>query len=256
MRKNEENGKNGNGPALSKYQRFTIERISRRQLKEAAYNPRIIDDHAKKLLNKSLKKTGLVETIVWNKRTGNVVGGHQRLGQLDALEKNQDYLLDVAVIDVDEKEEREINIKLNNPKMQGAYDADKLGKLFIEDGVNFSDTGFSALDIQLSFDTPTANAILGQEREELPEVEEDIEKIKDIKARRKRDREKGINKNTSEFFRVVVFNDFDGMQRFLQFFGFDPNINYVDGEMLMDFLDSLSKVPSSEDSEDKKIPQT
>ena len=36
-------------------------------LKEAPYNPRVMDEHGHKLLNKSLKKSGLVETIVWNK---------------------------------------------------------------------------------------------------------------------------------------------------------------------------------------------
>lgn len=190
------------------------------------------------MLNKSLKKSGLVETIIWNKRTGNVVGGHQRLSQLDALEQTQNYSLDVAVIDVDEVEEREINIKLNNPSMQGVYDADKLSKLFL-DGVNFADTGFSALDIQLNFDTPTANSILGTEKEELPEVEEDIEKIKDIKARRKRDREKADNKNTEDFFRITVFNGPENLDKFLHFFGFDPNIQYVDGEVILSYIEKM-----------------
>ena len=82
------------------------------------------------------------------------------MSELDKLEGNKDYLLDVAVIDVSEQEEREINIKLNNQNMMGAYDINKLADLFINDGVNFSDTEFSALDIQLNFDTPMANAIL------------------------------------------------------------------------------------------------
>lgn len=134
-----------NIPEVSRFQRFRVERVPRSMLKEAPYNPRIMDEHGHKLLNKSLKKSGLVETIVWNKRTGNVVGGHQRLSELDKLESGHEYSLDVAVIDVNETEEREINIKLNNQNMMGAYDVEKLASLFIQDGVQFSDTGFQRL---------------------------------------------------------------------------------------------------------------
>ena len=91
--------------AQSKYQKFTIATINRADIKNAEYNPRIMDKEAKKRLKAGLKKHGLVSTLTWNKRTGNLVGGHQRLEQLDALEKNKDYSLDVCVIDVDEAEE-------------------------------------------------------------------------------------------------------------------------------------------------------
>jgi hypothetical protein len=208
-----------------------------------------MDEHSKNLLKKSLKKSGLVETIVWNRRTGNVVGGHQRLGQLDALEKSQNYLLDVAVIDVDETEEREINIKLNNPSMMGLYDADKLSRLFIDDGVKFADTGFSALDIQINFDTPTANAILGTDKEELPEVVKDIEEIKKIKEIRKNIKEKATKKNTSDYFRVVVFNDPDSMEKFLSFFGFRSDTRYIDGEVLNTFIDEQTGEAAEETAE-------
>lgn len=217
---------------LSKYQRFSIQRIPRKMLKEAPYNPRYMDEHGHKLLNKSLKKSGLVETIVWNKRTGFVVGGHQRLFELDKLEGNKDYLLDVAVIDVSETEEREINIKLNNQNMMGAYDVEKLADLFINDGVNFSDTGFSALDIQLNFDTPQANAILGTDRSEEPEVVSDIEKINEIKERRKTSKERANQKNTAEFFKVIVFDSMESMDEFTAHFGFPAEERYIDGEIL------------------------
>ncbi len=87
--------------ANSKYQKFTVETINRADIKNAAYNPRIMDKEAKKRLKKGLQQHGLVSAITWNKRTGNLVGGHQRLEQLDALEKNKNYSLDVCVIDVD-----------------------------------------------------------------------------------------------------------------------------------------------------------
>ena len=217
---------------LSRYQRFNIQRIPRAMLKEAPYNPRVMGEHEHKLLNKSLKKSGLVETIVWNKRTGYVVGGHQRLSELDKLEGGKDYSLDVCVIDVSEQEEREINIKLNNSNLMGEYDAEKLAALFIEDGVNFADAGFSALDIHLNFDTPQANAILGTDREEEPEVVSDIEKINEIKERRKTSKERANLKNTAEFFKVIVFDSMESMDEFTKYFGFPVEPRYIDGEEL------------------------
>ena len=88
-------------------QKFKIKRIHREQLKEAEYNPRFIDGEAKKRLSKNIKNVGLLETLVWNERTGNLISGHQRLSILDKIEKGTDYYLDVAVVDLDEVSEKE-----------------------------------------------------------------------------------------------------------------------------------------------------
>ena len=71
--------------ANSKYQNFTFATINRADIKNAEYNPRVMDKEAKKRLKKNLQENGLVSAITWNKRTGNIVGGHQRIEQLDAL---------------------------------------------------------------------------------------------------------------------------------------------------------------------------
>ena len=83
----------------------------------------------KKRLKDGLQKHGLVSTLTWNERTGNLVGDHQILEQLDSLERNKNYSLDVCVIDVDEKEEAILNVHLNNPSMQGDWDLDKLAEM-------------------------------------------------------------------------------------------------------------------------------
>jgi ParB-like chromosome segregation protein Spo0J len=103
----------------SKYQKFESELIQRSQIKSAEYNPRGISKDARKRLKNMLAKHGLVSSLTWNKRTGNLVAGHQRLSILDELEKGQDYALNVDVVDVDETEEKKLNIQLNNPSMQG-----------------------------------------------------------------------------------------------------------------------------------------
>lgn len=65
--------------AKSKYQAYDTETINRSDIKNAPYNPRIMDVKAKKRLKANIAKHGLVAALTWNKRTGNLVGGHQRL---------------------------------------------------------------------------------------------------------------------------------------------------------------------------------
>jgi ParB-like chromosome segregation protein Spo0J len=44
-----------------------------------------------------------VEPVIWNKRTGNIVGGHQRYKVLKSLGNTE---IDCVVGDIDEKRER------------------------------------------------------------------------------------------------------------------------------------------------------
>lgn len=61
--------------AKSKYQAYDTETINRSEIKNAPYNPRIMDEKAKKRLKANIQKHGLVAALTWNKRTGNLVGG-------------------------------------------------------------------------------------------------------------------------------------------------------------------------------------
>ena len=51
-------------------------------LKAAKYNPRSISDEAGKGLLRSLLEFGDISGIVWNRKTGNLIAGHQRYAQL------------------------------------------------------------------------------------------------------------------------------------------------------------------------------
>lgn len=81
-------------------------------LRPANYNPRAISPAALSGLQASLKRFGLVQPIVVNKRTGNVVGGHQRIKALADLGETE---ADMVVVDLSEIEEKALNITLNNP---------------------------------------------------------------------------------------------------------------------------------------------
>jgi len=48
-------------------------------LNPAPYNPRKISNRAMTGLSASIVRFGLVQPVIWNEKTGNVVGGHQRL---------------------------------------------------------------------------------------------------------------------------------------------------------------------------------
>ena len=107
-----------------------LEKVELDKLKEAAYNPRVklepgMDEYER--LRKSIETFGDVEPIVWNQRTGNVVGGHQRLQVLHDLGKKETT---VSVVDMDEAAEKRLNLALN--KARGDWDGEKLEELLQE----------------------------------------------------------------------------------------------------------------------------
>lgn len=131
-------------------QHFKFGTVKRSQIKFADYNPRIIDESNQKKLIKAIRENGLIEPLVWNERTGVLVGGHQRLTAADKIYRKKDYEVPVAIIDVDEKTEKKLNVQLNNPSMQGDWNLDELAKL--SDDVSFEDMGFNKSDIDFMFD--------------------------------------------------------------------------------------------------------
>lgn len=122
------------------------------ELIPADYNPRKDlkpDDAEYKKLKRSLEQFGYVEPVIWNKTTGRVVGGHQRLKVLIDMGITE---VDCVVVELDEAKEKALNIALN--KISGEWDKDKL-MLVIEDlqGEDFdvSLTGFDAVDLDTLF---------------------------------------------------------------------------------------------------------
>jgi ParB-like chromosome segregation protein Spo0J len=226
----------GHKPRLTKFQAYRVERIARGQIQNAGYNPRTIDKHAKQRLKASLRKNGLVETLVWNKRTGNIVGGHQRLANLDELEGTPDYALDVAVIDVSEKREKEINVALNNPSIQGTYDLALLETLLREEGFDFDAAGFDSTELQvlLGDAAPVENNLFDEEKAP-PAVKDDLKQLDEI-ARMKREKkeykEAAADRDDTEFYVVAVFKDRAARESFMEALGRDKDERYIDGNEL------------------------
>lgn len=190
--------------AKSKYQAYDTETINRSEIKNAPYNPRIMDPKAKKRLKQNIAKHGLVAALTWNKRTGNLVGGHQRLEQLDALEKNKDYELTVCVVDVDEREEAALNVQLNNPSMQGEWDLDKLANMAEDFDFDLSeDLGFTESDIDFMFEGDDRFSQLFETKEG-ENMRGDLEKVKEA---RKKSVENLKERNSIQWFTTIVFEN-------------------------------------------------
>ncbi len=118
-----------------------VSKIPIDQINPAAYNPRKDlqpGDPEYEKLKRSIQEFGYVEPIVWNKRSGNIVGGHQRYKVLLDMGISE---VDCVVVDMDETKEKALNLALN--KVRGDWDYLKL-----KDVLQELDTG--EFDIELT----------------------------------------------------------------------------------------------------------
>ncbi|WP_455920507.1 hypothetical protein [Priestia megaterium] len=110
----------------------------------AHYNPRKDlrpGDVAYDRLKASILTYGYIDPMIYNERTGRLVGGHQRLKILRDLgiEKAQ-----VSVVDLDEPQEKALNVTLN--KVQGEFETTALAEVLQElekEQFNLDNLGFN-----------------------------------------------------------------------------------------------------------------
>ena len=122
---------------------MNIEKKNVKDLLPADNNPRKDlqpGDPEYEKLKRSIEQFGYVEPVIWNKQTGRVVGGHQRLKVLIDSGITE---VDVVVVDMNTEKEKALNIALN--KISGEWDTDKLALVIADlQGADFdvSLTGF------------------------------------------------------------------------------------------------------------------
>jgi len=215
-----------------RFEKFETAVIERQQIKNADYNPRNITAEAKKKLRKNLEAVGLVGPITWNRRTGNIVSGHQRISILDALEGTYEYKITVAAVDMDEKTEREQNIFMNNTDVQGTFDFEKLELMVPE--IDLESAGLEFVDIFKAFgDT----AVDSKKADELAELSNRLhDTVKTFEALKKTSNDR----NDTEFYCVVVFKNHEERKAFTDLVKAEDN-RYVDGRRLTEIINQSQK---------------
>jgi hypothetical protein len=141
-------------PAKKTANKWTVETVLLTDVKPFEDNPRTIKDKRLSALRASVNRFGYVDLIVWNKRTGHIVGGHQRFKILVEQGVKEAKML---VVDLSEKEELAANLTLNNPNIEGDWDdpiEELLGRVEQVDPEFFADANFDALRKAVSNMTP------------------------------------------------------------------------------------------------------
>lgn len=106
-------------------------------------------------LKRSIKEFGFIQPLIWNEKTGHVVGGNQRLMVLKEMGIPE---VEVVVVNLDLEKEKALNIALN--KISGDWDKRKLEEILREIDLELS---------LISFDKEELDKILKVEEKEEPE---------------------------------------------------------------------------------------
>lgn len=243
---------------LSKYIKSESVELNRSAIHFAGYNPRKLSDESRKTLKRGIKKFGLVGGIVVNKRTGfTVVSGHQRLSVMDELQKfpDNDYRIRVDVIDVDEKQEKELNILMNNPNAQGSWDYDALARLVPD--IDYKDAGLTDADLNMIgcdflLQTEEENSLAGALEEMMQPVTEQKEAekaarqleraekvahMKDVKQQVKEQaQETAANMDA---YLMLSFDTFEAKAAFCERFGYGPYQKFIKGEVFDEQIERI-----------------
>lgn len=140
----------------------------------AKYNPRkdlVPGDPAYDKLKKALDRFDLVEPLVWNKRTGNLVGGHQRF---KIIKERGDKKVTVSVVDLDELSEKALNLALN--KHAGEWEFASLAEIMKEltaADLDIDVTGFDAAELEKMMGLSAPPAEEDAEEDDVPEPPND-----------------------------------------------------------------------------------
>ncbi len=146
-----------------------IKNVPVSELNPAAYNPRDIDAESFVGLQESLKKFGMPQPIVVNKRTGLIVSGHQRAKAAQVLGWET---VPVVEVDLSPTEEKALNVTLNNARITGHF-TDGLAGILSELKVDLGLEDFGALRLD-ALELPDA---WGTGQDEIDDIDENLDGI-------------------------------------------------------------------------------
>lgn len=228
--------------------------LQRSEIHFADYNPRTITEEARKSIKRGIKKYGLVGGLIVNKRTGmRLVSGHQRLSVMDELNKfpENDYIIRVDVIDVDETQEKELNILLNNPNAQGQWDFDALRKLIPD--IDYKDAGLTEEDLNLigvdfMLQTEEENS-LAESLEDLMSPVNEKKAIEKAAKEEKKEHMKQVKEEVKkaaeekakdlDAYVMLSFDSFEAKKEFMERFGYDQYEKFLKGEVFSNQIERV-----------------
>ncbi len=236
----------------NKLEKYEIQKLNRTEIHGADYNPRKISADAAKKLRKSLKDFGMLQPIIVNKQTMNVVSGHQRLDAMDSLLRAPDYDLTCIIVDLEESEEVKCNIIMNNTSIMGEFDIDMLNDISeIFPDINFeADLGFDKIDLDWMFSESDGNVNFGggkteqaiDDKKTLQEAG-DIDTLKQAK-RDYREKVKAQNDNgetyqtqSDDYTVSFVFNNNAEKHDFMQRIRKNPTEKYLKSSVLFEIAE-------------------
>lgn len=236
--------------------------LKRSQIHLHEQNPRVISDENRKALKRGIKKFGMVGGIVVNKRTGyTLVSGHQRLSVMDELQKynadtkGNDYPIRVDLIDVEEKEEKELLILLNNPSAQGEWDYDALRELIPD--IDYKDAGLTEQDLDIigvdfNFQTEEENTIAGELDDLMEPIREErqielaqkqaerAEKVAHMKQVKQEVKEAATKAAANmDAYLMLSFDTWEAKAEFCEKFGFNPEEKFLKSEVFEGKIETL-----------------
>lgn len=148
-----------------------------KKMRPSKYNPRQIDELSADALSASLESFGDISGIVFNRRTGNLVTGHQRRQALlkqygdltlknGALVASDGSTFALRVVDWDIQKEKAANIAANSRLLSGEFTAEARNVL--------ADLGLSELLESLRFDELKSELPLLLSDVKFPEIDDSI----------------------------------------------------------------------------------
>lgn len=238
MQKSLFTGENSLKKKNKQLENYVIKEVHRGELKNAPYNPRKISKEAKDKLKANIERVGLLEPAIWNERTGNIVGGHQRISIIDSIKGTKDYKIKVAAVDLDEKTEVEQNMFLNNISAQGYFDIEALEKLLSEPYVTIDEEevlldldniGFTAAEIYQNIGSKPFDV----RPQHLVDLADELRKNREV-LKKLQDGLTAADYET-EAYCVIVFKDYGERLELLEKLKM-PDMRYIDGQKLLNVI--------------------
>jgi hypothetical protein len=235
-------------PQLHKHCALTLTTIKRSQITDWPGAPlHELTIHARARLKASIRLSTLVLPLLWNKQTGHLVDGHQRLALLDELAgrhplpggegrgegEPKDYLLQVVPLDISRDAELRLALVLNNPSAMAAWHIPGLEAAVRELKGDIEATGFDHVELQVLCDSDEMAGIFAVAKDHHKSTAAELEGIKKRRAEAKL---KNQEKDQTEFYTVLVFKNNAELEAFYQKAQLDLSQKYHDGRKVAELI--------------------